>query len=39
VNKLFDQKKIGIRGFSIFIGSTKETSKIWIGAFVVPMPN
>ena len=39
VNKLYDQNKIKIKGFSMFIGNTKQQSKIWLGAYVVPKPN
>ena len=39
MNKLYDQGKIKIRGFSIFLGNTRQQSKIWIGAYVVPKPD
>lgn len=39
VNKLYDQGKIKIKGFSMFLGNTRQQSKLWIGAYVVPKPD
>eukprot|EP00347_Sterkiella_histriomuscorum_P009776 403339937 len=36
VQKLFQQKKIGTYGFTMFIGSTKQQSKLWIGTYLLP---
>jgi hypothetical protein len=36
VLELFNQGKISMKAFSIFIGTTYQTSKLWIGTIVEP---
>lgn len=36
IESMHTDKKIDVKGFSMFIGSTQQQSKLWIGSYAIP---